>query len=55
MQFSKGVIGFEYLPVPILKINTYTHRVVTLGILVYKDFLKYFITIQEFTICLNID
>ena len=26
----------------------------TLGILVYRDFLKYLITIQEFTICLNI-
>jgi hypothetical protein len=37
-----------------LKINSYTHRVVTLGILVYRDFLKYLITIQEFTICLNI-
>jgi hypothetical protein len=24
------------------------------GILVYRDFLKYLITIQEFTICLNI-
>ena len=37
-----------------LKINSYTHRVVTLGILAYRDFLKYLITIQEFTICLNI-
>ena len=37
-----------------LKINSHTHRVVTLGILVYRDFLKYLITIQEFTICLNI-
>ena len=26
----------------------------TLGILAYRDFLKYLITIQEFTICLNI-
>jgi hypothetical protein len=38
-----------------LKINSYTHRVVTLGILAYRDFLKYLITIQEFTICLNIN
>jgi hypothetical protein len=37
-----------------LKINFYTHRVVTLDILVYRDFLEYLITIQEFTICLNI-
>jgi hypothetical protein len=37
-----------------LKINSYTHRVVTLDILVYRDFLKYLITIQEFTLCLNI-
>jgi hypothetical protein len=37
-----------------LKINSYTHRVVTLGILVYRDFLKYLIAIQEFTICVFI-
>ena len=42
--------GNDYLP----WLYTYTHRVVTFGILVYRDFLKYLITIQEFTICLNI-